>query len=271
MSAQFGHRMAAPLHRLAHARAYACPGPGVPRAWRWCRPLLQTSGVRMIRSLVTVLLFTWSALSGALVTPISAQTQTQPQPGGSAQQPGGGTQPSGSKAASTASTAPLPVVPKGYVIGAEDVLSIVVWREKEISSDVIVRPDGMISLPLLRDVQAAGYTPEQLAEIIEKAALKFVTDSDTTVIVKQINSRKVFVLGEVAKPGVFPLTTEMNVLQLISAVGGLNEYADKGNITIIRNENGTERRHKFNYNEVISGKKLQQNIMLQPNDTVLVR
>jgi polysaccharide biosynthesis/export protein len=222
----------------------------------------------MIRSLVTVLLVAGVALSGALVIPVSGQTQTPPQQGGTTQPGGAATQQGGAKGAPAAA---LPVLPKGYVIGPEDVLSIVLWREKEISSDVIVRPDGMISLPLLRDVQASGYTPEQLAEIIEKAALKFVTDSDTTVIVKQINSRKVFVLGEVAKPGVFPLTTELNVLQLISAVGGLLEFADKGNITIIRNENGQERRYKFNYNEVIDGKKLQQNIMLQPGDTVLVR
>jgi polysaccharide export outer membrane protein len=147
----------------------------------------------------------------------------------------------------------------------------VVWREKELSADVIVRPDGKISLPLLNDVQAAGYTPEQLAEIVEKEAVKYVTDSDATVIVKQINSRKVFVIGEVGKPGAFPLTSEMNVLQLIASVGGLNEYADKGNVMILRIENGRERRFRFNYKEVIEGKKLQQNILLQPGDTVLVR
>ena len=182
-----------------------------------------------------------------------------------ARQTAGSTQQTGS-----ANGAPL-VLPKGYVIGPEDVLSVVVWREKDLSGDVVVRPDGKISLPLLNDVQAAGYTPEQLAEIVEKAAIKYVTDSDTTVIVKQINSRKVFVLGEVGKPGAFPLTSEMNVLQLIASVGGLAEFADKKNVMILRIENGKERRFKFNYNEVIEGKNLQQNIMLQPGDTVLVR
>jgi polysaccharide export outer membrane protein len=182
-----------------------------------------------------------------------------------ARQTVGSTQQTGS-----ANDAPL-VLPKGYVIGPEDVLSIVVWREKDLAGDVIVRPDGMISLPLLNDVQAAGYTPEQLAVIVEKAAIKYVTDSDTTVIVKQINSRKVYVLGEVGKPGAFPLTSEMNVLQLIASVGGLAEFADKKNVMILRMENGRERRFKFNYNEVIEGKNLQQNIMLQPGDTVLVR
>jgi polysaccharide export outer membrane protein len=150
-------------------------------------------------------------------------------------------------------------------------LSIVVWREKDMSADVVVRPDGKISLPLLNDVQAAGYTPEQLAEIVEKAAAKFVTDSDATVIVKAINSRKVFVLGEVAKPGTVPLTSEMNVLQLIASVGGFLEYANKDNVTILRTEGGRERRFRFNYNEVVEGKNLQQNIMLQPGDTVLIK
>ena len=131
------------------------------------------------------------------------------------------------------------VLPKGYVIGPEDVLSIVVWREKDMSWEVVVRPDGKISLPLLNDVQAAGYTPEQLAEIVEKTAAKYVSDSDATVIVKAINSRKVFVLGEVAKPGAIPLTSEMNVLQLIASVGGFLEYANKGNVTILRTRERT--------------------------------
>jgi polysaccharide biosynthesis/export protein len=259
MSFRFDHRMATPLHLLAHARENAPPGPAAFQAWSWRAAILWTMGARMIRSLV--LLFAW--LSGALVTPIFAQTQTQAQP----QQDGSKTQ-NGSKGASTE---PLPALPKGYVIGPEDVLSIVVWREKELSADVVVRPDGKVSVPLLNDVQAAGYTPEQLAEIIEKAALKYVTDSDATVIVREIHSRKVFVLGNVAKPGAYPLTSEMNVLQLIASVGGLLEYADKSNIMILRNENGQERRMKFNYKQVIEGKNLQQNILLQPGDTVHVR
>jgi polysaccharide export outer membrane protein len=165
----------------------------------------------------------------------------------------------------------LPQLPKGYVIGPEDVLSVVVWREKELSTDVVVRSDGKISIPLLNDVQAAGLTPEQLAQVIEKAATKFVTDSDTTVIVKEIHSRKVYVIGEVAKPGVFPLNSDMTVLQLIAAVGGLLEYADKSNIMILRTENGKENRYRFNYKDVLEGRNMQQNVLLQPGDTVLVR
>jgi polysaccharide export outer membrane protein len=162
-------------------------------------------------------------------------------------------------------------LPAGYVIGPEDSLSIVFWRDKELSAEVVVRPDGKISVPLLNDVQAAGYTPEQLSEILVKAATKYIADPTATVIVKEIHSRKVYVLGEVAKPGAVPLVGEMNVLQLIATVGGLLEYADKENITIVRVENGKERRFKFNYKDVVKGKKVEQNIMLKPGDTVVVK
>jgi polysaccharide export outer membrane protein len=198
------------------------------------------------------------ALTFALVLPAAAQVSAQ--------------QPEAGAASEDSVDVPKGVpLPEGYVIGPEDVLTVIVWRERELSTEVVVRPDGKISLPLLNDVQAAGLTPERLAEVVEKAATKYVKDSDATVIVKEIRSRKVFVLGEVARPGVFPLTSETTVLQLIAAVGGLLEYADKKNILILRTENGQERRLKFNYNDVIAGRRLQQNILLQPGDTVLVR
>jgi polysaccharide export outer membrane protein len=166
--------------------------------------------------------------------------------------------------------APL-VLPKDYVIGAEDVLTVVFWNAKELSTEVLVRPDGKISLPILNDVPAAGMTPEQLATTIAKAATKFVRDPSATVIVKAVNSRKVYVIGEVAKPGPFPLGSEMNVLQAIGEAGGFLETAKKGDVVIVRNENGTERRYKFNYNDVVRGKNVAQNIRLLPGDTILVR
>jgi polysaccharide export outer membrane protein len=162
-------------------------------------------------------------------------------------------------------------LPAGYVIGPEDMLSVVFWRDKELSADVVVRPDGKISLPLLNDIPAAGYTPEQLADVLVKAATKYIADPTATVIVKEIRSRKVYVLGEVGKPGSVPLIGEMNVLQLIATVGGLLEYADKENITIVRVENGKEQRFKFNYKDVVKGKKTEQNILLKPGDTVVVK
>ena len=134
-----------------------------------------------------------------------------------------------------------------------------------------MRPDGKISLPMLNDVPAAGMTPEQLAAAVEKAATKFVRDPGATVIVKEIRSRKVYVIGEVAKPGTFPLASEMNVLQIIAEAGGFLEHANKGDVVIVRNENGQERRFKFNYNDVVRGKNVAQNIRLLPGDTIIVR
>lgn len=160
--------------------------------------------------------------------------------------------------------------PAGYVIGADDVLAIVVWREKEMSSEVVVRPDGRISLPLVNDLQAAGLTPDQLRAEVEKAVSKWVKEPDATVIVKTINSRKVSILGNVGKAGTFPLTGEMTVLQLIAQAGGLQEYADAKGIRIMRKENGRDVTLKFNYKDVVKGKNLQQNVSLKPGDTVIV-
>ena len=162
-------------------------------------------------------------------------------------------------------------LPTDYVIGVEDVLSVVFWREKDMSADVVVRPDGKISLPMLNDVHAAGLTPEALAAEVAKAGAKFVRDAGATVIVKEIRSRKVYIIGEVSKPGTFQLASEMTVLQAIGEAGGFIEGADKGDVVIVRNEGGKERRFKFNYNEVVDGKKPEQNIKLQPGDTVIVR
>jgi polysaccharide export outer membrane protein len=164
-----------------------------------------------------------------------------------------------------------PVLPKDYVIGVEDLLSVVFWRDKDLSADVVVRPDGKISLPMLNDVPAAGMTPEQLATQVQEAATKFIRDPGATVIVKEIHSRKVFVVGEVNKPGTFMLGSEMNVLQAIAQAGGFLENANKSDIVIVRNENGQEHRYKFNYNDVVRGKNVKQNIKLMPSDTILIR
>jgi len=163
------------------------------------------------------------------------------------------------------------IVPPGYVVGAEDILSIVFWRDKEMSAEVVVRPDGKISLPLVNDIQAAGYTPEELREHVEKAASKFIAEPSATVLVKAINSRKVYITGNVGKPGTYPLTGEMTVLQFIALSGGLLEYADSDKIVVIRREAGRDQYFKFNYNEVIRQKQIQQNILLKPGDTVVVR
>jgi polysaccharide export outer membrane protein len=162
-------------------------------------------------------------------------------------------------------------VPSDYVIGAEDVLGVVFWREADISGDVVVRPDGVISLPLLGEMKAAGMKPEALREQIRVASGKFLTDPNVTIVVKQINSRKVFITGNVMMPDSYPLTGPRTVLQLISLAGGLTEYANSENISIIRQEAGGQTRSlKFNYKDVSKGKKLEQNVVLQPGDTVVV-
>jgi polysaccharide biosynthesis/export protein len=173
-------------------------------------------------------------------------------------------------AAATRTDMPTGVPTADYVIGPDDVLNIVVWRDKDISGDVAVRPDGKISLPLLNDVQAAGLTPEQLRKQLTDAASKYIEAPEVTVIVKAINSRKVFITGQIARPGPYTLNAPTTVLQLIAVAGGVAEYADSKNIIIMRNENGKPVSHKFNYKDVVRGRKLQQNIELKPGDTIIV-
>jgi polysaccharide export outer membrane protein len=164
-------------------------------------------------------------------------------------------------------------LPGSYVIGVEDRLGVVFWREqdKALTTDVVVRPDGKISVPMLNDITAAGLTPEQLAAAVQQAASKFIRDAAATVIVREIRSRKVFVIGEVSKPGPVDLDSEMNVLQVLAAAGGFQEHANKSDIVIVRKVADREQRFKFNYKEVVRGKNVQQNIRLLPGDTVLVR
>jgi polysaccharide export outer membrane protein len=159
----------------------------------------------------------------------------------------------------------------GYVIGADDVLSIVFWRDKDMSAEeVTVRPDGKIALPLLNDIHAAGLTPGQLRDQVVEAARKFVEDPNPTVMVKEINSRKVFITGQVEKPGPYPLKGTATVLQLIATAGGLKEFVSGKNISVIRSEAGHPVVYRFNYQDVLNRENLSQNIELQPGDTVVV-
>jgi polysaccharide biosynthesis/export protein len=161
--------------------------------------------------------------------------------------------------------------PPGYVIGPDDVLGIVFWREKDLSADVVVRPDGVITLPLLEDIKVTGMTPAELKQKITAEASKLVTNPNVTVIVKQINSRKVFITGHVARPGAYPLTAPMTVVQLIALSGGLLEFADRSKIRVMRVDkmSGAET-HKVNYKQLANGEDLKQNIELKPGDTVIV-
>jgi polysaccharide export outer membrane protein len=162
-------------------------------------------------------------------------------------------------------------LPPGYVIGPDDVLVVTFWRERDLSGEVVVRPDGKISLPLLNDVQASGLTPEQLRAKVMEGANKFVENANATVVVKQINSRKVFITGQVTRPGPYPLGGgPTTVLQLIAIAGGLLEFADSENIVVIRTESGHPVSLKFNYKDVAKRKGLEQNVELKPGDTVVV-
>jgi polysaccharide biosynthesis/export protein len=150
------------------------------------------------------------------------------------------------------------------------VLGIVFWRDADMSGDVTVRPDGNITLPLIRDIKAAGLRPDELREAITKAASKLIEDPNVTVVVRQINSRNVFITGNVARPGPYPVSGQMTVLQLIAVSGGLTEFANGKKISIMRVDAGKTSTIRFNYNEVTDGKKLEQNVVLKPGDTVVV-
>jgi polysaccharide biosynthesis/export protein len=157
-----------------------------------------------------------------------------------------------------------------YVIGAEDVLIVNVWKEAEVSRTVPVRPDGKISLPLLNDVQAAGLTPQQLASSIRDGLKKFVSEPEVTVIVSAVNSRRVYVMGEVTRPGPFPLQAGMTVLQALASAGSFTQFANIKGIYVLRTENGKQVRYPFNYKAVVKGQNQTQNLELKPGDTVVV-
>jgi polysaccharide export outer membrane protein len=157
-----------------------------------------------------------------------------------------------------------------YSIAPEDVLTIDVWKEPEISRTVPVRRDGKISLPLLNDLQAAGLTPTQLSvEIVERLRATIV-HPQVTVIVAQMSSLRVYILGQVTRAGAYPLVPDMTVMQALSIAGGFTPFANLKKIYVMRSENGVSHIFPMNYKEVIRGRKTQQNIPLKPGDTIVV-
>jgi len=158
-----------------------------------------------------------------------------------------------------------------YVIGADDVLSINVWKEAEVSRTVPVRSDGKISLPLAGEVQASGQTPLQLEKALAAKLQGFISEPEVTVIVAEIKSQKFNILGQVSKPGTYPLTSASTVLDAIAIAGGFRDFAKQKSIYVLRQSpNGEESRLPFNYKEVIKGKNMAQNIKIQPRDTIVV-
>ncbi len=163
-----------------------------------------------------------------------------------------------------------PQVDAAYKIGPLDMLQIDVWKEPEITRLVPVRPDGKITLPLLNDVQAAGLTPMELASVISDGFKKYINNPQVTVSVSTINSRRVYVTGEVTKPGAFAKLPNMTVLQALTSAGGFTQFAKIKSIYVLRVEGGKQTKVPFNYKAVVEGKKPEENIELQPGDTVVV-
>lgn len=156
-----------------------------------------------------------------------------------------------------------------YVIGADDTLRISVWKEPDLTETLPVRPDGKISMPLLNDVQAAGLTPLQLKDSLTEKLKKYIADPRVTVVVTAMNSRRIFVTGEVQHTGPMTLLPHMTMLQAL-AQAGFTQFANLKAIYVLRLENGKQEKLPFNYKEVIKGNSPEQNIMLKPGDTIVV-
>lgn len=162
-------------------------------------------------------------------------------------------------------------LPDDYVIGLEDILSINVWKEPELSvKEVVVRPDGKISVPLIGDIQASDLTPMQLQERLTERMKEYVAAPSVTIVVLRIGSRSVSIVGQVAKPGIYYLGSPMTVLELLARAGGIGPDAEDKKIAIVRTEGGKTVSYRFNYRDVSKGKRLEQNIELKNGDTVIV-
>ncbi len=157
-----------------------------------------------------------------------------------------------------------------YKIGPQDLLKVDVWKEDQLTRTVPVRPDGKITLPLLNDIQAAGLTPMELAGVISDQLKKYINNPQVTVSVTEINSRRVYVTGEVTKVGAYGLLPHMTVLQALSGSGGFTQFARVKNIYVLRTEGGKQVKMPFNYKEAIRGKNPEQNIELLPGDVIVV-
>jgi polysaccharide biosynthesis/export protein len=158
-----------------------------------------------------------------------------------------------------------------YVIGNDDHLAISVWKEPDLTKSIPVRSDGKISLPLVGEIQATGRTPLQLELDIANRLRNYVTVPEVTVIVEQINSKKYNILGEVGRPGSFPLTLSTTIMDAIASSGGFKDFAKKKDVYILRrNPDGTQSRLNFNYKDFIKGKNLSQNVKIEPDDTIIV-
>ena len=157
-----------------------------------------------------------------------------------------------------------------YQLGVEDKLLISVWKETEPTKSVTIRPDGKITYPLVGDIQAAGRTARQLTDELAKQLARFIKEPVVTVVVEEINSFKVFVVGEVNTQGALSLKRRTRLLEAIASAGGLSHYADKSNVVLLRFEEGKETRTRIDYRKIVSGERPDMNVYLKPGDTIIV-
>ena len=210
----------------------------------------------------------WKAALAALLMSSFALAQDAPaQPAASSASPNVASD----KAASDKATNVVPDSQAGigYVIGPEDVLHVAVWREADLTATLPVRPDGKISLPLLNDVQASGLTPQQLAASVTEKLKKYIADPRVTVVVTQINSKRIYMVGEVLHAGPMSMIANMTVLQALSSAG-LNQFANTKRIYVLRTENGKQQKLPVNYRKLVKGEQIEQNYLLQPGDEIVV-
>jgi polysaccharide biosynthesis/export protein len=205
----------------------------------------------MQKSMKVALLLCIFLFTGGLL----AQSAEGPKPGDNPARPAEGTQDA--------------ATPSDYVIGADDVLKISVWKEPDLSETLPVRPDGKISMPLLNDIPAAGLTPLQLKDSITEKLKKYIADPRVTVVVSAMNSRRIFVTGEVLHSGPMVLLPHMTMLQALSQAG-FSQFANLKAIYLLRTENGRQVKLPFNYKEVVKGNHQEQNLQLKPGDTLVV-
>jgi polysaccharide biosynthesis/export protein len=165
---------------------------------------------------------------------------------------------------------PRPVVPDGYQLRPGDLLQVSVWKETDLQTEVLIRPDGGISFPLAGEMEAAGHTVSDLTATLQERIRKYIPDAVVTVLVKTIVGNRVYVVGKVNKPGDFPLSGPMDVMQALSLAGGATAYADMNGIRILRRDGDRQTSLKFHYRDIEHGKNLEQNILLRNGDTVVV-
>lgn len=157
-----------------------------------------------------------------------------------------------------------------YLIGANDLLNIFVWREEDLTQDITVMADGRITFPMIGEIMAKGHTVTELKDIITEKLKDYISNPEVTVVVRESRSRMIYTIGKVTNPGPYQLQPDMTVLQALSTAGGFTEWAETKLIMIVRRDKGKDVLHRFNYNDFISGKDLKQNILLEPNDTIVV-